>query len=306
MKNIIRFALVMLGLCQLIGAAQATEVLLRQKADIVSSKFDSKSPDYKTQEYIEIKTARGATLPFIYETVEAPKGTIILLKGGDGKVDLSRKKGGGRGNFLTRTRGLFAQAGYNVVLPYLPKDKKKIYKFRTSSEHAADLSAIIEFLEAETGLKNWVAGTSYSGVSAANVAQAMGSEKVEGIILAAATLYDSFEDDAWQKAYEDRKSSGGSDYAIMKVGLVDTKSYDGKVVYLNNKADGCASSALKSDEDVTGLFPKAQVKIVHVDGGKDGKGSDLIKKFCRGNTKHGFFKIEKEAVKAATNAMGAF
>ena len=290
----------------LVQSAHAVDVTKREEADVVHSKFDTSGPSYKSKEYIELKTPRGATQPLVYKTVEGAKANIILMKGGNGKFDLSRTKRAGRGNFSVRTRGLFAKAGYNVALPYLPKDKKEIFKFRATADHANDIAEVVKFLKEENGLPVWIAGNSYSGISAVNVAQAMGADQVEGIILAAVALYDKFNEQKWTDAFADRKKNAGSEYAVMKIDLVDATGYTGKVVYLNNQEDTCPTSLLRNEADVTGLFPNAAVKILHVNGGDIKPRKTMLQTHCIGLNKHSFYKIENEAVSAVTNAMTQF
>ena len=121
-----------------------------------------------------LEPRRGVTVSFLLLQPESPPvASVILFSGGDGVINIknARNPGWARGNFLTRTRELFAREGLLVAVLDVPSDHATGYgRFRSSKEHAADVSAVIASLRAVATVPVWLVGTSRGTVSAAFVA----------------------------------------------------------------------------------------------------------------------------------------
>jgi hypothetical protein len=120
-----------------------------------------------------IDSRPGVTESFLLVHPEGPPvASVILLSGGEGVVFLSRY--GPRwthGNFLVRSRDLFAGEGLLVAVLDVPSDRGSGYgKFRVSKEHARDVAAVIAGLRTLAPVPVWFVGTSKGTVSAAFVA----------------------------------------------------------------------------------------------------------------------------------------
>lgn len=112
--------------------------------------------------------------------------SVILFSGGDGVINVknSQRPGWGRGNFLVRTRELFAGEGLLVAVLEVPSDHATGYgRFRASKEHAADVAAVIASLRQIAPVPVWLVGTSRGTVSAAFVASRLRQGGPDGLVL---------------------------------------------------------------------------------------------------------------------------
>ena len=76
----------------------------------------------------------------------APVGSVVLMAGGDGVLDLDAqgKIGSGlRGNHLVRTRAAYAAAGYAVFVPDVASDQRGTRGYRFGTDYANDVAAVI-------------------------------------------------------------------------------------------------------------------------------------------------------------------
>ncbi len=125
------------------------------------------------------------TVPVLLLTPRQPKAIVVLLTGGEGRVgihdDGSIEVGG---NFLVRSRYLFAERGLLTAVVDVPSDRYDLDgNFRTRPEHAADLAAVIAVLKQRAKVPVWLIGTSRGTTSAAAVALMLGKNGVDGLVL---------------------------------------------------------------------------------------------------------------------------
>lgn len=118
----------------------------------------------------------------------APKASVILFTGGDGRIGLTPASiDKPMGNFLARTRALFAAEGLQVALLDSPSDHHELGDWRASKEHAGDISAVIRFLRAKADVPVWLVGTSMGTISTASAAARLASAPAgsgpDGIVL---------------------------------------------------------------------------------------------------------------------------
>jgi hypothetical protein len=146
------------------------------------------------QQVLDIPTRPGVTLRMLTLEPAAPASVVILIAGGSGQVDIASNGYIRReGNFLVRSRSLFAQRNLAVLVLDTPSDHRfPPYlggDFRASAEHAADLGAAVAWARAKYGKKVWVIGTSRGTHSAATAAtQLQGERAPDGIVLTSTIL----------------------------------------------------------------------------------------------------------------------
>jgi pimeloyl-ACP methyl ester carboxylesterase len=146
---------------------------------------------------VDIPTRPGVTQRFLLIAPEKPKAAVILFAGGDGGLTLEAD---GRipklaGNFLVRSRQLFADQGLTTVVIDAPSDKQS-YPYlsgnRQTHEHVADVKAVIAWLREQAKIPVWLVGTSRgtqsAGFIAAQLPPADGGP--DGIVLTASVLRD--------------------------------------------------------------------------------------------------------------------
>ncbi len=150
-----------------------------------------------TTRTVDIPTRPGVTQRFIVITPEKPKAAVILFAGGDGGLTLEADGSIPKlaGNFLVRSRQLFADQGLTTVVIDAPSDMQShpyLSGRRQTREHLTDVNAVMSWLRQQAKIPVWLVGTSRGTQSAAWVATqlpvAFGGP--DGIVLTATVLRD--------------------------------------------------------------------------------------------------------------------
>lgn len=146
-----------------------------------------------SQRVVDIPTRQGVTQRLIYLFPEKPRAAAILFAGGHGGLQISPSGGfgWGEGNFLVRTRRLFAEQGLAVAVMDAPSDRQNppyLAGFRQTPEHVADVKAVIAWLKRQGPWPVWLVGTSFGTYSAAYVATESDRGGPDGVALTSTTL----------------------------------------------------------------------------------------------------------------------
>jgi dienelactone hydrolase len=146
-------------------------------------------------EVVDLPTRPGVSERILVEQPDrAPTAVLVLMTGGTGRLGIfdngSVRMGG---NFLVRSRALFVQHGFAVVLPDTPSDHSTSPflggTFRESAEHAADLAAVIGWAHQQFSRPVWIVGTSNGTHSAALAALSPpGLGAPDGLVLTSTIL----------------------------------------------------------------------------------------------------------------------
>jgi pimeloyl-ACP methyl ester carboxylesterase len=148
------------------------------------------------QKVVDIPTRPGVTERVIVLTPPEPKAAVVLLAGGHGGLQIypNGSMRWGEGNFLVRTRQMFADQGLLVAVVDAPSDHQSppyLRDFRQTVEHAVDLKAVIAWLRQQAKVPVWLVGTSRGTQSAAYVATELtGPEGPDGVVLTSSILSD--------------------------------------------------------------------------------------------------------------------
>ena len=149
-----------------------------------------------TQRVIDIPTRPGVSQRMVVLTPQAPKAAVVLFAGGHGglHIDPNGSFNYGHGNFLVRSRQLFADHDLLVAVVDAPSDRQDypyLAGFRQKPEHAADIKAVIAWLRAQAKVPVWLVGTSRGTQSAAYIAtQLPAPEGPDGLVLTSTILTD--------------------------------------------------------------------------------------------------------------------
>lgn len=145
----------------------------------------------------DIPSRPGVTQRILVIKPEKPKAAVILFAGGDGGLTLEAD---GRipklsGNFLVRSRQLFADQGLTTVVIDAPSDKQSypfLSGYRQTNDHVADVKAVIAWLRQQEKIPVWLIGTSRGTQSAAHVATRLplADGGPDGIVLTASVVND--------------------------------------------------------------------------------------------------------------------
>ena len=145
---------------------------------------------------VDIPTRPGVTQRVLVVPAKAPKAAVILFAGGHGGLQLAQDGGfgWGKGNFLVRSRQLFADQGLLTVLVDAPSDRQSppfLAGFRQTGRHVQDIQAVIAWVRAQAQVPVWLVGTSRGTQSAAYLATELaGPEGPDGLVLTSSILSD--------------------------------------------------------------------------------------------------------------------
>lgn len=152
-------------------------------------------PIAASAETIELATRPGVSVRVVLVRPSGPPiGSVILLAGGAGRLDIAADGtiGRGSGNHLVRSRALYAQAGFVTAVPDIAAGFKThedvTDDYRWSAEHAADLGALVVRLRAIRAPVH-IVGTSRGAVSVANaVARLSGAARPDSFVISSGVL----------------------------------------------------------------------------------------------------------------------
>lgn len=147
----------------------------------------------QTVQVVDIPSRPGVTQRILLLTPDHPKAAAILFAGGAGDIgigDDGQLRNGG--NFLVRSRELFAANGVQVAMIDKPSDRADLVNFRETAAHVADVKAVMAWMRSRAKLPVWLVGTSRGTQSAAYVAVQLkaDTQAPDGLVLTSTMLRD--------------------------------------------------------------------------------------------------------------------
>lgn len=231
-----------------------------------------------SRQVIDVPTRPGVTQRFVYLLPQHPIATVILFSGGQGGLQISAKGefGGGSGNFLVRSRQLFVERGFAVVVVDAPSDRQSfpfLGGFRQTAQHVDDIKAVMAWLRQQAALPVWLIGTSRGTQSAAFIATQL--DKVnggpDGLVLTSTIL---------------RENKGGR--AVPDMALSSLRI---PVLVVHHEQDGCKLCAFSDvPRLMDALSAVSQKELISVRGGTS-QGDP-----CEAHAYHGYNGIEQDVV----------
>lgn len=228
------------------------------------------------QKVVDIPTRPGVTQRMLVLAPPEPKAAVVLIPGGHGGLQLfpNGSMKWGEGNFLVRTRQLFADQGLLVAVIDAPSDRQAapfLQGFRQKPEHAADLKAVIAWLRESAKVPVWLVGTSRGTQSAGYVAiELSGPEGPDGIVLTSTILSDD----------------KGRPVPAMPLAKIRVP-----VLVVHHEQDGCTHCAFS---DIPALMSKLtstpRSQLLSFKGGNNQGDA------CEAMAYHGFNGLEKDVV----------
>ena len=228
----------------------------------------------------DVESRPGITQRFLLIVPERPVATVVLFAGGHGAlaIDDDGRFGWGAGNFLVRSRQLFADRGLAVAVIDAPSDlvraRDGLGRSRVTPEHAQDVAAVIAALRKDPGVPVWLVGTSRGTTSAANAASRLAPGGPDGIVLTATIASNS-----------DWGSLGRMALDAIRV----------PVLFVHHEDDQCRVTRLGDTQRLVAALKAAGVpaELVTVNGGGPAMGNP-----CEARHYHGFIGIEPQVVGA--------
>lgn len=229
-------------------------------------------------ETVVLSTRDGVTQRILWMPRDDAVASVILFPGGGGRIKITDdgdiKIGG---NFLVRTRDDFVNQKLNVAVFDAPSDHytKKGMKtdfFRASTEHAEDISAVIDYIKKQDTVPIWLVGTSRGTESAANGAIRL-ADKIDGLVLTSSMT-------------EENKKG---------VSLPEMQLHDIKVptLVVHHEDDECRVTTPEGAVGIKdALTSVSKVVLKYFSGG-----DEPISNPCKAKSAHGYLGIENEVVK---------
>ena len=237
-------------------------------------------PAARADELITLPTRAGVTVSYWHMPRADATATLVLLPGGSGGIGM-RDGQPQSGNFLVRSRELFAAQGFHVAAVGRPSDVADMdTAFRASDAHVQDLTRVVDDLRARSAVPVWLVGTSRGTVSAAAAAIALGPERVAGVVLSSSIT-----------AYKFR-------------GAVPTQALERlrvPVLVLHHERDACKATAPHEVPLIMkGLVNAPVKKLAWARDGGPPRGDP-----CEAFHWHGFVGMEPQAVETITRFVRA-
>lgn len=237
------------------------------------------------EEVVEIATRPGQSVRALIDKPAKSIGSVILLVGGHGNLNLTMdgKIGWGAGNQVVRTRAAYAAKGFVALVPDIAPDLKNGEKvqpgYRWSAKHATDIGALVRHLRS-IAAPVYLVGTSRAALSVANAATRLkGEERPDAIVITSGMI---------------ASAKVKQPFAETKVGRLERITQPVLLVY--HEKDGCAYTPASSGQRAKSLFKGAKrVDLKILSGGEDGGGDP-----CKAQTHHGFLGQDAEVVDLVT------
>lgn len=196
--------------------------------------------------------------------------SVVLLAGGEGIVRINQVGDTSNGNFLVRTRAMWAPYGINAVILGSP-DNRSLMGQRSSAAYLAALAAAVDFARSRGNAPVWLIGTSMGSVAAVNGGAHLGG-KVAGVVLTSSVTRVS------PRAGEAVSSAGPAAIAV-------------PALVVANSGDSCRFSPPGDAPGLIASMPAAPRKeLILVD-------SRAIRSDpCEAFSPHGYLGIEAEVI----------
>lgn len=220
-------------------------------------------------------------MPVLFVAPERPPvASVILFPGGDGRHGIAQRgpDWGLEGNFLIRSRVLFAEHGFLVAVVDAPSDQPDgMYRARVTEAHARDAAAVIGEARRRAPGPVWLVGTSMGTLSAANAAARLGTggPGADGLVLSATVTRSH-----WLLRVSVR------DVAVSEIRM--------PTLLVHHKQDGCNLTPFAEVAPLMRQLSQVpRVEMLEFDGGDSPRSGP-----CAALSAHGFLGIEREVVGA--------
>ena len=225
---------------------------------------------------VDIPTRPGVTQRLLVLLAPDAKATVILYPGGHGGLQLfpNGSMKWGENNFLVRSRQLFVDQGFNVLVVDAPSDRQAppyLQGLRQRPEHAADARAVIAWARLNLPKPVWLIGTSRGTQSVAYLATELAAaDGPDGVVLTSTIVADD----------------KGRPVPAMPLGKVRVP-----VLLVHHEQDGCEHCPFSAVPPVLDKLSNAPRKQLLALNGGQSKGDP-----CEALSYHGFNGIEQSVV----------
>lgn len=216
----------------------------------------------------------GEQIRVLLASPARPRGMIIMLPGGAGDLGLEpdgRIRHGN--NFVVRTRGLWNQRGYAVLIPDT-RDHASLRGQRSSPAYARVVTDLIAFAHRQGPQAVFVLGTSQGSIATVNGAAHAPAGSLAGIVLT-----------------ESVSVMGGSRETVFSAG---PQNIQAPVLVVANRDDRCNVAPPQAARQIADAMTASRdVHVLMVAGG-----TTRSRQGCGSLTPHGYFGIEEQVIDA--------
>ena len=242
-------------------------------------------PAWAAESVLTLTPRPGVTLRVLVDRPAAPVGSIVLMAGGDGVLDLDAQGNIGSGlreNHLVRTRAAYAKAGYSVFVPDIASDQRGTRGYRFTTDYANDLAAVIAEAR-KVAPPVAIVGTSRGALPVVAVFAKQSAVRPDTAVISSGTLLGG---------------EGGSAATLGDLGRINVP-----VLLLRHRLDACRlTPPADADRFKALLTGTPKVDVVTLDGGGPrGTTADP----CGASHYHGFYGIDDQAVAATVQWLRA-
>ncbi|WP_242501274.1 alpha/beta hydrolase [Komagataeibacter xylinus] len=228
----------------------------------------------RTERIFNLPQQDGASVRVLFATPGKPRGMIIMLPGGAGDLGLEpdgRIRHGD--NFVVRTRGLWNQRGYAVIIPDT-REHASLRGQRGSSAYARVVTDLIAFAHKQGPQAVFVLGTSQGSIAAVNGAAHAPAGSLAGVVLT-----------------ESVSVMGGSRETVFSAG---PQNIQAPVLVVANRDDRCNVAPPQAARQIAlAMTASRDVHVLMVAGG-----TTRSRQACGSRTPHGYFGIEEQVIDA--------
>jgi len=237
-------------------------------------------PAWAAESVLTLTPRPGVTLRVLVDRPAAPIGSVVLMAGGDGVLDLDARGNIGsalRGNHLVRTRAAYAAAGYAVFVPDVASDQRGTRGYRFGTDYANDVAAVIAEAR-KVAPPVAIVGTSRGALSVAALFTKQSAVRPDAAVISSGVLLGN---------------EGGTGSAST---MGDVSRINVPVMLLRHRFDACRVTPPADADRFKALLTGApKVDVVTLDGGGP---RVTTSEPCGAMHYHGFHGIDDQAVAA--------
>lgn len=229
---------------------------------------------------VDIPTRPAVSQRVMVIAPPAPKAAVILFAGGHGGLQITSdgELAWGKGNFLVRSRQLFADQGLLTLVVDSPSDRQSLpflTGFRQTPQHVADIAAVMAWVRERAKVPIWLVGTSRGTQSVAYIATHIAtkttpSQGPDGIVLTSTML---------------------SDHKMLPVPALPLDKVTVPVLVVHHELDGCAHCPFSEVPAMVAQFTHAPRKALVSFKQGQSRGDP-----CEAAAYHGFNGVEQAVV----------
>jgi dienelactone hydrolase len=244
-------------------------------------------PAWAAESVLTLAPRSGVTLRVLVDRPAAPVGSVVLMAGGDGVLDLDAQGNIGsglRGNHLVRTRADYVKAGYAVFVPDVASDQRGTRGYRFGTDYANDVAAVIAEAR-KVAPPVGIVGTSRGALSVAALFTKQSAVRPDAAVISSGVLLGN---------------EGGTGSAST---MGDVSRINVPVMLLRHRFDACRVTPPADADRFKALLTGApKVDVVTLDGGGP---RVTTSEPCGAMHYHGFHGIDDQAVAATVEWLHA-